>query len=165
MSRQESNPSKTREFTIKDLDQVITINKKCLPENYPSGFFIDIYERFPKSFLVSEIVKSKEVIGYIMGRIERGLSNYGFRLTKKGHIVSVAVLHEYRKNGVGYDLVSKSLEAMRDYGAAEIVLEVRESNIAAIALYKKLTFENSKTLKGYYSDGEDAYLMSKRLQP
>jgi ribosomal-protein-alanine N-acetyltransferase len=165
MSRQESNPSKTREFTIKDLDQVITINKKCLPENYPSGFFIDIYERFPKSFLVSEIVKSKEVIGYIMGRIERGLSNYGFRLTKKGHIVSVAVLHEYRKNGVGYDLVSKSLEAMRDYGAAEIVLEVRESNIAAIALYKKLAFENSKTLKGYYSDGEDAYLMSKRLQP
>lgn len=165
MSRQESNPSKTREFTIKDLDQVITINKKCLPENYPGGFFIDIYERFPKSFLVSEIVKSKEVIGYIMGRIERGLSNYGFRLTKKGHIVSVAVLHEYRKNGVGYDLVSKSLEAMRDYGASEFVLEVRESNIAAIALYKKLGFENSKTLKGYYSDGEDAYLMSKRLQP
>jgi ribosomal-protein-alanine N-acetyltransferase len=165
MSKQKSNPSKTREFTIKDLDQVITINKKCLPENYPSGFFIDIYERFPKSFLVSEIVRSKEVIGYIMGRIERGLSNYGFRLTKKGHVVSVAVLHEYRKNGVGYDLVSRSLEAMRDYGATEFVLEVRESNIAAIALYKKLGFENSKTLKGYYSDGEDAYLMSKRLQP
>ncbi len=165
MSRQESNPSKTREFTIKDLDQVITINKKCLPENYPSGFFIDIYERFPKSFLVSEIVKSKKVIGYIMGRIERGLSNYGFRLTKKGHIVSVAVLHEYRKNGVGYDLVSKSLKAMGDYGAAEFLLEVRESNIPAIALYEKLGFENSKTLKGYYSDGEDAYLMSKRLQP
>jgi ribosomal-protein-alanine N-acetyltransferase len=165
MRRQESSPYKTREFTIKDLDEVVTINKKCLPENYPSGFFIDIYERFPKSFLVSEIIKSKEVIGYIMGRIERGLSNYGFRLTKKGHIVSVAVLHEYRKNGVGYDLVSKSLKAMGDYGASEFVLEVRESNTPAIALYKKLNFENSKTLKGYYSDGEDAYLMSKKFLP
>jgi ribosomal-protein-alanine N-acetyltransferase len=163
MNRQ-SNSYRTREFTEKDLDSVIMINKKCLPENYPGGFFIDISERFPKSFLVSEVVKSKEIVGYIMGRIERGLSNYGFRISKKGHIVSVAVLHEYRKHGVGYDLVSKSLKAMGNYGAAEFVLEVRESNIPAIDLYKKLGFENSKVLKGYYSDGEDAYLMSKRLQ-
>jgi ribosomal-protein-alanine N-acetyltransferase len=162
MDRQD-NSYRTREFTIKDLDSVVMINKKCLPENYPSGFFVDIYERFPKSFLVSELVKNKEVTGYIMGRIERGLSNYGFRLTKKGHIVSVAVLHDYRKLGVGYDLVSKSLKAMGDYGAAEFVLEVRESNVPAISLYKKLGFETLKTLRGYYSDGEDAYLMSKRL--
>lgn len=159
----QNNSYRSREFVAKDLDSVTLINKKCLPENYPSGFFVDISERFPKAFLVAELVKSKEIVGYIMGRIERGLSNYGFRLTKKGHIVSVAVLHEYRKLGVGLDLVSKSLKAMGDYGANEFVLEVRESNVPAIGLYKKLGFENSKTLKGYYSDGEDAYLMSKRL--
>jgi ribosomal-protein-alanine N-acetyltransferase len=159
----QSSPFKTREFAPDDLDSVILINKKCLPENYPGGFFVDISERFPKSFLVAELVMNKEIVGYIMGRIERGLSNYGFRLTRKGHIVSVAVLHEYRKLGVGFDLVSKSLKAMGDYGATEFVLEVRESNMPAISLYRKLGFENSKTLRGYYSDGEDAYLMSKRL--
>jgi ribosomal-protein-alanine N-acetyltransferase len=159
----QSNSFRTREFVPDDLDSVVMINKKCLPENYPSGFFVDISERFPKSFLVAELVKNKEIVGYIMGRIERGLSNYGFRLTRKGHIVSVAVLHEYRKLGVGFDLVGKSLKAMGDYGATEFVLEVRESNEPAISLYKKLGFENSKTLRGYYSDGEDAYFMSKRL--
>jgi len=159
----QSNSYKTREFETDDLESVVMINKKCLPENYPSGFFVDISERFPKAFVVAELAKSKEIVGYIMGRIERGLSNYGFRLTKKGHIVSIAVLHEYRKIGVGFDLVSKSLKAMGDYGATEFVLEVRESNVPAITLYKKLGFENSKNLRGYYSDGEDAYLMSKRL--
>jgi ribosomal-protein-alanine N-acetyltransferase len=159
----QSDSYRTREFVAEDLDPVIMINRKCLPENYPSGFFVEISDRFPKSFLVTELVKSKEIVGYIMGRIERGLSNYGFRLTKKGHIVSVAVLHEYRNLGVGLDLVSKSLKAMEDYGATEFVLEVRESNMSAISLYKKLGFENSKMLKGYYSDGEDAYLMSKRV--
>jgi ribosomal-protein-alanine N-acetyltransferase len=158
-----SNSYRTREFVAEDLDSVAMINRKCLPENYPSGFFVEISDRFPKSFLVTELVKSKEIVGYIMGRIERGLSNYGFRLTKKGHIVSVAVLHEHRKLGVGLELVSKSLKAMEDYGATEFVLEVRESNMPAIGLYKKLGFENSKMLKGYYSDGEDAYLMSKRV--
>jgi ribosomal-protein-alanine N-acetyltransferase len=159
-----NNTYRTRQFSVKDLDQVITINKKCLPENYPSGFFIDLFERYPKSFIVSEEVESGEVVGYIMCRIERGLSNYGFRLTRKGHIVSVAVLHEHRNRGIGRDLVSKGVEAMHDYGAAEIVLEVRESNQPAISLYKSLGFTNSKTLRGYYSDGEDAYLMSKALK-
>jgi ribosomal-protein-alanine N-acetyltransferase len=158
-----TNAYRTRQFSIKDLDQVITINKKCLPENYPSGFFIDLYERYPKSFMVSEDVEG-QVVGYIMCRIERGLSNYGFRLTRKGHVVSVAVLHEHRNKGIGRDLVSKGIEAMQDYGATEIVLEVRESNEPAITLYKSLGFTNSKTLKGYYSDGEDAYLMSKTLK-
>ena len=36
-----SNSYRTRQFTIKDLDQVIVVNKKCLPENYPNSFFID----------------------------------------------------------------------------------------------------------------------------
>jgi ribosomal-protein-alanine N-acetyltransferase len=155
---------RTRQFTIKDLDQVITINKKCLPENYPGGFFVDLFERYPKSFLVSEDIESNEVVGYIMCRIERGLSNYGFKLTRKGHVVSVAVLHEHRNKGIGRDLVSKGIEAMQEYGAAEIVLEVRESNQPAITLYKSLGFSNSKVLRGYYSDGEDAYLMSKIIK-
>ncbi|WXG45268.1 MAG: GNAT family N-acetyltransferase [Candidatus Atabeyarchaeum deiterrae] len=162
MDATHDNSFRTRRFSVKDLDQVIMINKKCLPENYPSGFFVDIYERYPKSFLVSEYMSRKEIVGYIMGRIERGLSNFGFRLTRKGHIVSVAVLHEYRKNGIAYDLASRSLEAMHDYGASEYVLEVRMSNTPAVSLYKKMGFTDAKVLRGYYSDGEDAYLMSKR---
>jgi ribosomal-protein-alanine N-acetyltransferase len=42
-------------------------------------------------------------------------------------------------------------------------LEVRVTNDVGIALYKKLGFEVSKTINGYYSDGENAYVMTKKL--
>jgi ribosomal-protein-alanine N-acetyltransferase len=37
------------------------------------------------------------------------------------------------------------------------------TNDPGVSLYKKLGFEVSRTLNGYYSDGEDAYVMSKKL--
>jgi ribosomal-protein-alanine N-acetyltransferase len=42
-------------------------------------------------------------------------------------------------------------------------LEVRVTNGAGVALYKKLGFDVSRTSNGYYSDGEDAYVMTKKL--
>jgi ribosomal-protein-alanine N-acetyltransferase len=42
-------------------------------------------------------------------------------------------------------------------------LEVRVTNTAGVALYKKLGFDVSRTNKGYYSDSEDAYVMTKKL--
>ena len=40
---------------------------------------------------------------------------------------------------------------------------MRVTNEAGITLYKKLGFEITRTINGYYSDGEDAYVMTKRL--
>ncbi len=42
----------------------------------------------------------------------------------------------------------------------EIYLEVRTSNLPAIALYEKLNFQSKSILKSYYRDGEDANLMA-----
>jgi len=42
-------------------------------------------------------------------------------------------------------------------------LEVRVTNDPGVSLYKKLGFEVTRTLHGYYSDGEDAYVMTKQL--
>ena len=44
MRHANSNSYSTRQFAVRDLDQVIMVNKKCLPENYPGTFFIDLYE-------------------------------------------------------------------------------------------------------------------------
>jgi ribosomal-protein-alanine N-acetyltransferase len=52
---------------------------------------------------------------------------------------------------------------MQYYKAKQCFLEVRVTNAAGILLYKKLCFEVTRTLNGYYSDGEDAYVMTKRL--
>ncbi|MDI6690990.1 MAG: ribosomal protein S18-alanine N-acetyltransferase [Candidatus Bathyarchaeota archaeon] len=153
---------KLRKFTMNDLQTVMHINRVCLPENYTDYFFIELHQRFPETFIVAE--ENGEVVGYIMCRIELGLSNFGFSgLLKKGHIVSVAVLHQHRRKGIGKALVIQALEKMRLYNAKQCFLEVRVTNTPAIELYKELGFEITRTIHGYYSDGEDAYIMTKKL--
>ena len=137
------------------MERITYINRTCLPENYSDYFFVDLHRRFPETFIVAE--ENGEVVGYIMCRIETGLSSSIFRgLIKKGHIVSVAVLPEYRRKGIGEALVAEAMENMRLYKAKHCFLEVRVANTAAVDLYKKLGFEVSRTVRGYYADGEGA---------
>jgi ribosomal-protein-alanine N-acetyltransferase len=151
-----------RKFVPDDLQKVMNINRVCLPENYTDIFFIDLHERYPETFIVAE--EDGEIVGYIMCRVEAGLSNFGLGgLIRKGHVVSIAVLPEGRRKGVATELLKKAMEGMRLYKAKQCYLEVRVTNDAGIRLYKKLGFEVTRTVGGYYSDGEDAYVMSKKL--
>ncbi len=151
-----------RKFKPDDLQAVMQINRETLPENYSDYFFMDLYERFPETFVVAEL--EDRVVGYIMCRVEVGLSNFGLGgLIRKGHVVSIAVLPRSRRKGVAQALINTALEGMQYYKAKQCYLEVRVTNDAGIALYKKLGFEVSRTIHGYYSDGEDAYVMSKKL--
>ncbi|MHA1595303.1 MAG: ribosomal protein S18-alanine N-acetyltransferase [Candidatus Baldrarchaeia archaeon] len=153
---------KIKVFSADKLADVMRINKTCLPENYPSSFFIYLHQNFPKAFLIAE--KDGEVVGYIMCRVEYGLSNMGIKLTRKGHVVSIAVMPGHRRKGIATALLRAAEKALKEYGAKEMMLEVRVSNTPAISLYKKLGYKEVKVLKRYYSDGEDAYLMAKELE-
>ncbi len=148
-----------RKFAVDDLEAVANINRICLPENYTDFFFVDLYRRFPETFIVAE--ENGKVIGYIMCRIEVGMSNFGLSgLIKKGHIVSVAVMPDNRHKGVGQALINTATEGMRLYNAKQCYLEVRITNESAISVYKKLGFEITRTIRSYYADGENAYVMS-----
>jgi ribosomal-protein-alanine N-acetyltransferase len=70
---------------------------------------------------------------------------------------------QHRRKGIAQAVIKRAIEGMRDYGAKQCYLEVRLTNTAAINLYKKLGFEITRTAHGYYADGEDAYIMSKKL--
>ncbi len=150
-----------RQFQPEDIGSVISINRLCLPENYPEQFFMGLYYHAPKAFFVA--VSEDKVIGYIMCRIERGISHFSRRPIKKGHIVSIAVRPEYRRHGIGTTLIESAINGMIEYGAIETFLEVRQSNVDAISVYESLGFKVKSVLKGYYRDGESAYLMAKRL--
>jgi ribosomal-protein-alanine N-acetyltransferase len=155
-------PYKLRKFVPDDLQAVIQTNRACLPENYTDFFFIDIHHRFPETFIIAE--ENGKLLGYIMCRIEMGLTNIGLGgLIRKGHVVSIAVMPHARHRGVAQAVVNKALEGMKYYKAKQAFLEVRVTNEAAISLYKKLGFEISRTINGYYSDGEDAYVMTKKI--
>jgi ribosomal-protein-alanine N-acetyltransferase len=153
-----------RLFRPKDLNQVMYVNRVCLPENYTQYFFMDLYQRFPKTFIVAE--ENEEIVGYVMCRIESGPPDWGlFGIARKGHVISIAVLPKFQRRGIGQALMHKAMEGMRAYKAKECYLEVRVSNTPAVNLYKKLGFKIMRTLRGYYADGEDAYVMNKKLQP
>jgi ribosomal-protein-alanine N-acetyltransferase len=153
---------KLRKFTPDDLQSVMQINRICLPENYTDFFFLDLQERFPETFIVAE--ENGRIVGYIMCRVEVGLSSFGLGgLNRKGHVVSIAVLPQSRRKGVAQTLINAAMDGMRYYKAKQCYLEVRVTNTGGIALYKKLGFDVGRTVHGYYSDGEDAYVMSKKL--
>ena len=153
---------KLRKFALDDLQSVMQINRVCLPENYTDFFFSDLHERFPETFIVAE--ENGKIVGYIMCRIEVGLSNFGLGgLIRKCHVVSIAVLPQNRRKGVAQALINAAMDGMQYYKAKQIYLEVRVTNAAGVSLYKKLGFDISRTINGYYSDGENAYVMSKKL--
>ena len=68
----------------------------------------------------------------------------------------LAVQKGYRKRRIGTTLVERSIIAMRDNDADEVVLETEVTNPKAIALYEKLGFARDKMLFRYYLNGVDA---------
>jgi ribosomal-protein-alanine N-acetyltransferase len=153
---------KFRRFKPSDLEGVIRINRACLPENYTVLFFMNLYKRFPETFIVAEA--NREIVGYIMCRIETGIPSFKLLgITRRGHVISIAVLPNYQQKGIGYALMREATQAMVNYNAKECYLEVRESNLPAVGLYKKLGFEIARTSRNYYANGEDAFVMAKQL--
>ena len=151
-----------RRFKPSDLERVTRINRVCLPENYSTFFFMNLYQRFPETFIVAE--ENGEVVGYIMCRIETGIPSFKLLgITKKGHVISIAVLPEHQREGIGSALMREAMQAMVNYKAKECYLEVRASNVPAVNLYRKMGFEVAKTVRGYYADGEAAYVLARKL--
>ncbi|MEX0862092.1 GNAT family N-acetyltransferase [Nitrosopumilus sp.] len=145
-----------------DLISIMEINLKTLPEHYSDYFYESLLAELPEAFIVAEI--GGKPVGYIMCKTEFGFSNFkklGF--VKKGHVVSIAVLEEHRKKGIGNVLVEESVNGVNLRKCDEFYLEVRCSNNEAVRLYEKLGFVIRQQLNAYYRDGEDAYLMAIEL--
>jgi len=148
-----------RRCELSDIIPVMEINLRTLPEHYSDYFYESLLEELPEAFVVAEI--SGKIMGYIMCKMEHGFSNFkklGF--VKKGHVVSIAVMNEYRSKGFGSALVNESIKGVKIRQGSERYLEVRCSNNDAVRLYEKLGFSITQKLKAYYRDGEDAYVMA-----
>ena len=71
----------------------------------------------------------------------------------RGYIAMLAVHSSMRKRGMGSQLVSLAVHAMRDGGCDEAVLETELTNIGALRLYEELGFVRDKRLHKYYLNG------------
>ena len=140
-----------RQIRADDISQIIAIEHESFHNPYPEDIITFLYERYRTTFLVAE--QGGTILGYIAG-----ITSW-----REGHIVSLAVLPNWRRKGIASQLVEELYRIFRKYGKKRVKLEVRLSNKAAITLYENLGFERRKIVKKYYEDGEDAVMMKKRL--
>jgi ribosomal-protein-alanine N-acetyltransferase len=133
-----------------DMDTIVDLERAIFrpSEQYTLGFINWLCRNCTKYSYIAFM--GDKPVGYIISCIE------GF---SRGHVISVGVLGEYRRRGIGNELMRRSICSMVDDGADYVILEVRVSNTPAITLYRKLGFEVRDLLRAYYSDGEDGYLM------
>jgi ribosomal-protein-alanine N-acetyltransferase len=96
---------------------------------------------------------SGEALGYILA----------WHVADELHVLQVATAAKHRRKGVGRGLVDQALAFAAEAGVRLVLLEVRASNVAALALYRCVGFAEVNVRKRYYDDGEDAVEMQLSL--
>lgn len=135
--------------TKKDAPCVAKIEKECFSTPFKEEDIISYLKSPIWHFLVAKC--EGEVVGYVSFTI----------IIDECQIVNVATSQGYRKMGVGSALLKAMLDYVKDNGCKSAYLEVRESNLPAISLYKKYGFEIVGVSKNHYSQPtENALLMN-----
>lgn len=83
------------------------------------------------------------------------------------HILNICIAQDYQRQGYGEQLLKQVLDQAKSARATIVYLEVRKSNEQAIALYRKLHFQQIAERKNYYptvAGNEDALIFAKMVQ-
>ena len=103
---------------------------------------------------------------FTLARIEIEIAGFCIlrRMGDMGDLLKIAVDRNYRRCGVADMLVSAALAWAAEHGLSAVFLEVRESNAAAIELYKKHGFEEARRRVRYYDTPvEDALIFIREI--
>jgi ribosomal-protein-alanine N-acetyltransferase len=155
-----------RDFRQEDFDTLWGIDQRCFARGVAySRPELDAYMEHPGSFtLVAEAETSEgnnpghntlSILGFLVAHPpnRRGL----------GHIVTIDVLPEAQRSGVGSRLLLAAEDRLRAAQGRGVSLETAVDNQPAITFYKRHGYFVIKTLPRYYSNGVDAFLMRKDL--
>ncbi|MCK9267780.1 MAG: ribosomal protein S18-alanine N-acetyltransferase [Alkaliphilus sp.] len=138
-----------RKMELSDIDSVVDIEKRSFPMPWTRGAFI------------SELRRNKLARYYVVEVGGRVVGYAGLWLVmNEAHITNIAIHPKYRGRGMGKKLVGGLIEEILKINIYRITLEVRPSNTAALALYKKFGFVPCGIRPEYYRDNnEDAIIM------
>ena len=78
-------------------------------------------------------------------------------------VMMIATAINFRRRGVAEKLLTVAMEILKKQGVRKLMLEVKEGNIGAIELYKKLGFLQISIRKKYYLGLYDAIIMERAL--
>ena len=135
-----------RRLTYGDLPSVIAIERRAFPTPWSLAMFV--LELSKPSGICLAAEDENGLVGYLVCA----------RYDEVWHLMNVAVVSEHRRRGVASDLIDRLFE---EAGSdSRFTLEVRVSNLPAIAMYERIGFRSAGRRRRYYHDnGEDALVM------
>lgn len=154
-----------RDFRIEDFDTLWGIDQRCFaPGIAYSQRELSAYIRRRGSFTVvarrlpvngaSQAENGEEIGGFIVAAANPG---------RYGHVITIDVLPEMRRSGLGSKLLASAEERFRAAGCQMAVLETAVDNTSALAFYKRHQYSVIKIAPRYYSNGVDAFVLQKIL--
>jgi ribosomal-protein-alanine N-acetyltransferase len=140
-------PLEIRRLTYADLPQVIAIERRAFPTPWSLAMFV--LELSKPSGICMAAVRDGRIVGYLICS----------RYDTVWHVMNIAVDDGLRREGIASALLERLFE-QADRPGEQYTLEVRASNIAAMALYENFGFRHAGLRRGYYHDNqEDALIM------
>lgn len=141
-----------KNMTKAHIDEIVEIEKSCFEIPWSKKSFEDeLNKKYMAIYLVA--LENEKVVGY------GGM----WHVINEGHITNIAIHKDYRKMGIGTQIVAKLIEIAKEKEMIGITLEVRKSNESALNLYKKQGFLLEGIRKEYYENKEDALIMWKYI--
>jgi ribosomal-protein-alanine N-acetyltransferase len=155
---EEANASFIEGMTEHDLLEVVEIEESCGLSCWGwDAYHLELKDGYPGLMLVARCspVDGKLLSAFLVSRI----------VADELHVNNIAVRPAYRRQGIGSALLMKVLDVGARKGARFAILEVRDSNKSAQALYASQGFEVVGRRKDYYVNPlEDALIMRATLQ-
>lgn len=138
-----------------DLPEVMAIEMLSFPNPWHESTFRGEIQHRPISFPLVVVHQAlNRVIGYIIFWV----------IAEEAQINNIAVHPDFRRLGVGEQVLRQVIAQLRTSGVTMVTLEVRPSNIGAQTLYRKLGFRMIGLRKGYYTNPpEDAFVLAIHL--
>jgi ribosomal-protein-alanine N-acetyltransferase len=144
-----------RTYEPRDFETLFEIDQLCFaPGIAYSREDLRYYFRFPGAdCVVAEV--NRKIAGFSMSSHQHG----------KGYIITIDVLRESRRAGIGRALLAELERRLLAQGVRTVGLDTATDNETAIAFWLKHGYRRRGLKKGYYPGGRDAFVMRKTLTP
>jgi [ribosomal protein S18]-alanine N-acetyltransferase len=111
-------------------------------------------------------LRQRNCIGMVAEHDDRVVGFMVYELHKNRiHVLNFAVAEDQRRSGVGSQMIAKLIAKLSAQRRTRVVLEVRETNLAAQLFFRENGFRAVSVLRAYYDDTpEDAYMMQYRYR-
>ncbi len=142
-------PLSFRPMRMDDIDTVLRVERAAYPYPWTRGNFRDCLECGYSCWVA---LLGDDIVGYSILMTGAG----------EGHVLNCCVAPTHQGRGYGRDIMRRLMVSAREFGVECLFLEVRPSNVAAIALYQGLGYETIGLRRNYYPADqarEDALVM------